>query len=350
MLHFPTIGKEKNEGSVMKTMKAYVTQTFGAEARFETAEIPIPDAKPRHIIIEVKATSINPIDNKFFRHDIGFNPQLPAVLHGDVAGIVSEIGTEVESFEVGDEVYACAGGFKGTAGALADFMPADSRLVAKKPTSLSFAEAAALPLVAITAWESLIDAAKIQAGEHVLVHGGTGGVGHVGIQLAKAKEAQVSTTVSSKAKADMAIRLGADHTILYHEESVEEYVQRLTNGVGFDAVYDTVGGATFDQSLKATRKWGRIAALFTGTDSPTKDLLPAFLNGLTIHTENMSIPLVTGEGRPHHGEILRAVAKLVDEGKLTPLIHEKRFTFDEVNEAHALFEAKSYTGKIVLTR
>ena len=334
----------------MKTMTAYVTRTFGPEARIEKAEIPMPDLKPGHIIIDVKATSINPIDNKFLRNDLGFNPQLPAVLHGDVAGVVSEIGSGVGDFEVGDEVYACAGGFIGTGGALADFMAADAKLVAKKPTSVSFVEAAAIPLVAITAWESLIDAVKIKAGDHVLVHGGTGGVGHVGIQLAKVKGAQVSTTVSSNDKAQIAKQLGADHTILYHEESVEDYVKRLTNGVGFDVVYDTVGGATFEQSLKATRKWGRISTLFTGTDSSTKDLLPAFIKGLTIHTENMSIPLVTGEGRDHHGEILRRVAEMVQEGQLKPLIHNKPFSFAEINEAHALFEAKLHIGKIVFTK
>ncbi len=333
----------------MKTMKSYVTRTYGPEAHFVSAEIPVPELTSGQILIEVKGTSINPIDNKFLRNDLGINPDLPAILHGDVAGVVSAVGPGVQGFEVGDEVYACAGGFKGSAGALVEFMPADARLVAHKPNSLSFAETAALPLVVITAWESLIDSAKIQPGEHVLVHGGTGGVGHVGIQLAKARGARVATTVSAKDKAKIAMSLGADEIINYREESVEEYVQRLTGGLGFDAVYDTVGGATFDQSLKATRKRGRIVTVFTGTDSTTKDLMTAFINAITVHTQNMSIPLITGEGRDHHGEILREVAKLVDEGKLKPLIHEQHFTFEEANEAHALFEAKKYTGKIVLT-
>lgn len=333
----------------MKTMKAYVTRSCGAQACFEAAEIPVPELVSGQVLIKVKGTSINPIDNKFLRNDLGINPDLPAILHGDVAGVVASVGPEGQGFEPGDEVYACAGGFKGTHGALAEFMPADARLVAKKPNSLSFAEAAALPLVAITAWESLIDSAKIQKGEHVLVHGGTGGVGHVGIQLAKAMGARVATTVSSKDKAKIAMSLGADNTINYLEEAIEEYVQRLTNGLGFDAVYDTVGGTTFEQSLKATRQRGRIVTVFTGTGSTTKDLMTAFIKALTVHTQNMSIPLVTGEGRGHHGEILREVAKLVDEGKLKPLIHEKYFTFDQVNEAHALFEAKMQTGKIVLT-
>jgi len=329
-------------------MKAYIARECGPDACLELAEIETPKPREGEILVAVRATSINPVDNKFLRHELGINPDLPAVLHGDVAGVVSAIGPGVQGFEISDEVYACAGGFKGTSGALAEFMPADARLVAHKPKSLSFGEAAALPLVVITAWESLIDSAKIQRGEHVLVHGGTGGVGHVGVQLAKANGTRVAATVSSNEKAEIARRLGADDVINYREESVAEYVQRLTDGRGFDVVYDTVGGPIFNQSLQATRKRGRIVTVFTGTDSTTQDLMNAFIKAATIHTQNMSIPLVTGEGREHHGEILREVADLVDGGKLKPLIDPTRFTFAQANEAHALFESKKHVGKIVL--
>ena len=329
-------------------MKAYITQKYGADGRFELAEIDTPEPGEGEILINVKATSINPIDNKLLRHELGFNPELPAVLHGDVAGIVSAVGPGVHSFEVGDEVYACAGGFIGTPGALAEYIPADERLVAHKPKSLSFAEAAALPLVVLTAWESLIDSANIQPGEHVLVHGGTGGVGHVGVQLAKAKGARVAATVSSDEKAEIAHSLGADDIINYREESVEAYVQRLTDGRGFDVVYDTVSGPVFGQSLNATRIRGRIVTVFTGTESTSLDLMNAFIKAATIHTQNMSIPLITGEGRAHHGEILRKAAELADAGKLKPLIDSNRFTFAQANEAHALFESGTHVGKIVL--
>jgi NADPH2:quinone reductase len=329
-------------------MKAYITREYGTDARFELAEIETPKPGEGEILIDVKATSINPIDNKLLRHELGFNPELPAVLHGDVAGVVSAVGPNVHGFEIGDEIYACAGGFIGTPGALAEYMPADERLVAHKPKSLSFVEAAALPLVVLTAWESLIDSAKIQAGEHVLVHGGTGGVGHVGVQLAKAKGARVAATVSSEDKAEIASSLGADDIINYREETVDSYVQRLTDGRGFDVVYDTVSGPVFDQSLNATRNRGRIITVFTGTESTTLDLMNAFIKAATVHTQNMSIPLITGEGREHHGEILREAAKLADAGKLKPLIDPNRFTFTQANEAHALFESNKHVGKIVL--
>jgi len=329
-------------------MKAYITRKYGTDARFELAGIETPEPVEGEVLIGVKATSINPIDNKLLRHELGFNPELPAVLHGDVAGVVSAVGPGVQKFEIGDEVYACAGGFIGTPGALAEYMPADESLVAHKPKSLSFAEAAALPLVVLTAWESLIDSANIQPGEHVLVHGGTGGVGHVGVQLAKAKGARVAATVSSDEKAEIARSLGADDIINYREESVEAYVQRLTDGRGFDAVYDTVSGPVFGQSLNATRIRGRIVTVFTGTEPTTLDLMNAFIKAATIHTQNMSIPLITGEGRAHHGEILQEAANLVDAGRLKPLIDQNRFTFAQANEAHALFESGKHIGKIVL--
>lgn len=170
----------------MKTIKVYQTQTYGPEARFELVEIPAPKLSSGQILIEVKATSLNPMDNKILRHELR-GPELPAILHGDVSGVVSAVGPNVADFIVGNEVYACAGGFIGTSGALTEFMVADVSLVASKPSSLSFIEAAALPLVVITAWESLIDSAKIQPDEHVLIHGGVGGVGHVAVQLAKAR-------------------------------------------------------------------------------------------------------------------------------------------------------------------
>ena len=328
-------------------MKAYLTQSYGPEARFEAAEISVPVPASGQILIEVIATSLNPVDNMLLRQDLGMNPDLPAVLHGDVAGIVSAIGQGVREFQTGEEVYSCAGGFKGHGGALADFMVADARLVAHKPQTLDFASAAGLPLVAITAWEGLIDCADVQPGQHVLIHGGTGGVGHVALQLAKSKGARVATTISTEEKAKIVRDLGADDIINYREQSVEQYVQTLTGGRGFDIVFDTIGGKNLDHSFAATRNKGQVINILAFA---SHDLTPAILRSLTIHIENMSLPLLTGVGREKQGEILRQIAALVDDGKLKPLIHEKRFSFDQVNEAHALYETKRHTGKIVLTR
>ena len=146
-------------------MKAFRVHEYGEAAKFIEDEVNKPSAKQGHVVIEVKASSLNPIDHKLLKRDLGINPTLPATLHMDVAGVVTEVGEGVTTFKLGDEIYGCAGGLKGEAGniegALADFMLADSNLIALKPKSLSFSESAALPLVTITAWEGLFDLSLI---------------------------------------------------------------------------------------------------------------------------------------------------------------------------------------------
>jgi NADPH:quinone reductase len=332
----------------MSTMKAVVAKTVGPDARLESVELPIPEPQAGQVLIEVKASSLNPIDNVFLRmHLEGMSPDLPAALHGDVAGIVSAVGPGVEAFAVGDEVYGCPGGFRGHGGALADFMLADADLLARKPASLDFAQAAAMPLVTLTAWEGLIDRAGLQPGQHVLIQGGCGGVGHIAIQIAKAHGARVATTISSPEKAEIALSLGADDIVNYRHEAVEQSVHRLTEGRGFDIVYDTVGGAVLDRSFRAVRHKGQVINIL-GFNS--HDLSPAFRKGVTLHLENMTLPLLTGQGRARQGEILAQAADLVEAGKLKPLLDPNQFTFAQANEAHALYESRKHVGKIVLTR
>ncbi|MDT3498994.1 alcohol dehydrogenase catalytic domain-containing protein, partial [Bacillus toyonensis] len=156
-------------------MKAQIIHSFGDSSVFQLEEVPKPKLLPGHVLIHVKATSVNPIDTKMRSGAVAsVAPEFPAILHGDVAGIVIEVGEGVSKFKAGDEVYGCAGGFKGTtSGALAEFMLADARLIAHKPKNITMEEAAALPLVAITAWESLFDRAHIKPGQNVLIHGAT---------------------------------------------------------------------------------------------------------------------------------------------------------------------------------
>lgn len=332
-------------------MKAHLVHEYGEAAQFIETEVAAPKIKPNHVIIDVKATSLNPIDYKIRTLDMGINPDLPATLHMDVAGIITEIGEGVTQFKVGDEVYGCAGGLQGAAGkidgALADYMLADTNLIALKPKSLNFLEAAALPLVSITAWEALIDRAKIKPGDHVLIHAGTGGVGHLAIQLAKNSGARVATTVSTQAKAEIAKKLGADEIIFYRDKSVADYVKSLTNDNGFDVVFDTVGADNLDKSFEAVRINGTVVGIMVTQDA--HDLKPLFLKGLNVHMVFMLLPMLTGKGREHHGYILNEIAKLVDTGKITPLIHEHSFKFNQSNEAHALFATNKHLGKIILT-
>jgi len=328
-------------------MKAQVIEKFGGTDVFEMKDIARPEAGAGEVLIKVKATSVNPVDAKIRSgHLAALGAAFPAILHGDVAGIIETVGTGVTAFKPGDEVYGCAGGLKGFGGALAEFMVADARLIAKKPRNLDFAQAAALPLVALTAWEGLVDKASFGPGAKVLVHGGTGGVGHVALQLAKARGAYVVATVSGPEKAKIARDLGADATIDYRNEAVETYVQTHTGGRGFDVVFDTIGGETLARSIQAAAPNGHV---ISSQSDGKHDLTPAHLKGLSIHNVLMLLPMLTGENRAHHGEILREIATLAEAGKIRPLIAEKRFTLREVGDAHAYLEDKKAVGKVVVT-
>ena len=183
-------------------------------------------------------------------------PELPGILQGDMAGTVAQVGEGVEGFAEGDEVYGCVGGFKGLPGVLSEYALADARLLSKKPSNLSMVEAATLPLVGITAWNALIDRAEIASGQKVLVHASCGGVGHIGLQLAKAFGAEVHATASDDRKIGLGFELGADRMINYKQTDVDSYVRSETDGKGYDAVFDTVGGKCLDDSFQATRIGG----------------------------------------------------------------------------------------------
>ena len=326
-------------------MRAYVVQSYGPEATFEIADMPKPAVQPGHILIQVKATSLNPVDWKIRTLGLPFAPDLPAVLHGDVAGVVAEVGEGVTTFQIGDEVYGCAGGVKGQGGALAEYMLADAQLMAHKPRSLGFREAAALPLVSITAWDGLIDRARVQAGQQVLVHAASGGVGHIAIQLAALKGATVYTTASSKRKGQLGIQLGAKEWIDYQDESPKDYTSRITRGTGFDIVFDTLGGPNIDRSFEATAYNGQVITIVSHS---THDLSLMHQRGLTLHVVFMLLPMLIDEGRAHHAQILQQIATWVDEGQLTPLVDPERFTLEDINRAHEYFAAGKHTGKIVI--
>lgn len=328
-------------------MRAQVITRYGGPEVFETQDVPVPDLKPGHVLIRCAASSVNPVDTKIRAGMPAFKPDVPAILHGDVAGVVEAVGGGGDAFKPGDEVYACAGGVKGMAGALAEFMLADADLVALKPASLSMAEAAALPLVTITAWEALIDRARVQPGDKVLIHAGAGGVGHVAVQIAKAAGAIVHATVSTPEKQAIARELGADHVIDYRSVPVADYVAQYTGGKGFDVVFDTVGGGNIDHSFEAVRALGQVVLIAART---SHDLSPLHSKGVSLHVVLMLLPMLLGRGVARHGDILRRAADLVANGRLRPLIDPRRFAFEQVGEAHALLESGKAVGKVVLER
>ncbi|OCQ23164.1 quinone oxidoreductase [Pseudoalteromonas luteoviolacea] len=324
-------------------MKAMVIKELGSSDVFQLEEREKPRIKSGHLVIEVKATSVNPLDTMLRSTETPWSDNLPEILHGDVAGTVIEVGEDVTNFRIGDAVYGCAGGISGINGALCEYMLVDARLMAHKPTTLSMKEAAALPLVAITAWEALHDKLKIQSGDHILIHGATGGVGHLAIQLAKYFGATVSATVKPR-NLSVANTLNADNIINVEEQTVSEYVEKLTGGVGFDAVFDTIAGKNIQHSFEAARINGNVA-----TTLPIDDTLQVALKSLSLHSVLMLIPLINGINRESHGKILAYISTLVDKGVIKPLIDKSDFSIWEVAKAHERYHSGQAVGKIALT-
>ncbi|MDL2145446.1 zinc-dependent alcohol dehydrogenase family protein [Flavobacterium tructae] len=323
-------------------MRALLTTTY--ESDFVSTEIEKPTPKEREVLIKIHASGVNPIDNKI---RIGVSPYaspvLPAVLGTDLAGVVEAVGKNVTDFKVGDEVYGLAGGVLGLQGTLAEYTAVDADLLAIKPKNLSMKEAAAVPLVLLTAWEGLIDRAKVKKGDQVLVHAGAGGVGHMVVQLARIFGADVYATVSPQ-KAAIVESYGAT-PIDYKTAKVKDYVKQFTGGKGFDIIYDTVGGQSLDDSFAAIRHYGQIASCYAfGTHA----LATGSLRSASLHGVFVLHPMISGEGRKHHGDILKEAAKFIEEGKLKPLIDPRNFTLDTAMDAHKAVSDSSSVGKIVV--
>lgn len=323
-------------------MYAYVVQE--AHGEFKRVDITRPTPGSGQVLVRVHAAGVNPLDLKIRAGAAGHAKHpLPAVLGLDMAGVVEESGPGVTQFRPGDEVYGMVGGVGGLQGTLAEFVLTSTNLLALKPKSLSMRQAAAVPLITITAWEGLVDRAKVHAGQTVLVHAGAGGVGHITVQLAKAFGAEVFATVSAEKEA-IAERFGAT-AIDYRTLSTEEYVARHTSGAGFDIVYDTVGGATLDASFIAAKRY--IGHVVSCLGWGTHALAPLSFRGATYSGVFTLMPLLLDPALGHHGEILQEAAKLADAGKLTPMMHERRFTGAEIAAAYAAVEAGD-VGKVVV--
>lgn len=318
---------------------------YGEQARFETAQVPTPDVKAGHVLVKIAASSVNTVDTmiRTMGDDLPLAPPVPAILGMDFAGTVEAVGEGVTDIHAGDEVYGCAGGLADLPGSLAEFILADRRLLALKPQTLSAREAAALPLVAITAYEGLQRAGTC-AGQKVLVHGGSGGVGHVALQLARHFGADVYSTGGGQRQLELIAQLGAT-PINYKTETVEDYVTAHTQGAGFDVVFDSVGGANMTNSFAAAALNGQIA---TTVSMCELDLTPAHFKGLSLHVVFMLIPMLHDAGREEHARILADVASIVDAGGLTPVLDDSSFTLEQATDAHARLESRQAMGKVVI--
>jgi NADPH2:quinone reductase len=324
-------------------MRAIALSEFGGPEVLKSQELPVPVPGEHDLLIEVHACGLNPIDFKVRRGALAKGRPMPLILGFDVSGVVRDTGRAVNGFRAGDQVYAAPSLARN--GANAEFVCVDARMAAPKPKTLDHIQAAALPLVTITAWEALLKRAKIESGETVLIHAGGGGVGHVAIQLAKLHGCRVLTTASSAASIGLCEQLGADVIINYREADFAEHVKQETNGRGLPVILDTVGGDTFNRSLDCVAPDGR---LITCVGTPS-DKIPQKLFRLcaTLIFEFMGAPGIYGIRLEGHGNILRAAAKLVDEGKLKPHV-SRVLSFGEIAEGHRLLEAGHVTGKLVM--
>ena len=326
-------------------MKAMLIHDFGGPEVFEAAELPMPEIGPGQVLLRIAATSVNTVDTMIRQMgpDLPISPQPPAVLGMDFAGTVEAVGEGVDEYAVGDEVYGCAGGLADLQGALAEYMLADARLIAHKPSTLSMREAAALPLVGITAYEGLTRAG-IAAGQKVLVHGGAGGVGHVALQLARHFGAEVCATAGGDPQLALIEELGATG-INYRTQQVADYVAQHTGGAGFDLVFDSVGGANMANSFEAARLNGQVASTVSLVEL---DLSVAHFKGLSLHVVFMLIPMIYDQGRERHGQILAELARIAEAGELKPVLDQERFSLADVGAAHARLASGEAMGKIAI--
>ncbi len=328
-------------------MKAVVINRFGGPEVFETCEMPRPQAGPGEVVIAVKATSVNPVDWKIRKGSLEvFAADFPIILHGDCAGVIADIGKDVEGFQTGDPVYAFANGLIGKPGALAEYMAADARMVARKPDHLSFEEAAALPLVWATAYMALMDRFTVRPGSKVLIHGGTGGVGSLAVQLAAARlDVEITATCGSEEKCRLAENLGAKKAFNYKTTSVTEMVAEATQGKGFDVIFNTIGQAAINQSVEAAA-FGATILDINGV-FPTQG--PFQFKQLGLISIFAGHPIINDFGQEKVGHCLRDLTLLAEAGKVRPLIDPQRFTFATIGEAHSYQETGNPAGKVVVS-
>lgn len=329
-------------------MQAIVMPECGPADILQLAELPLPTiSAPDQVRVRLKAAGVNPIDTKLRRNGTFFPDRLPAVLGCDGAGIVDEVGTAVSRFKPGDAVYFCYGGLGDRAGNYAEYSVIPESWLAAKPASLDFNQAAAAPLVLITAWEALHDRARIEAGQQILIHAGAGGVGHVAIQLACEAGTRVATTVGGNDKAAFVTDLGAERPILYRDEDFVGAVDRWTGGHGVAVAMDNVGGNLLQQTFPAVKFYGDVVTLLLPKQNT--DWSVARQRNLRISLEVMLTPMLFDLplARQHQSTILETCAGLFDAGSLR--IHVGNvLPLSEAARAHQMIENGSTMGKIVL--
>mgnify|MGYP003581948491 FL=1 len=330
-------------------MKAFVVDRYGKQERLRAADVPEPDVQEDDVLIQVHATAVNQLDSKLrngeFKPILPYRP--PFILGHDVAGVVVRVGPRVRQFKVGDEVYARPDDFR--IGTFAELIAVKEDSVAIKPKNITMEEAASIPLVGLTAWQALVEKARLKKGQKVFIQAGSGGVGTFAIQLAKHLGATVATTTSA---GNMALvkSLGADVVIDYKQDAFEE---RLS---GYDVVLNSQDGKTLAKSLGVLQAGGHLISI-SGPPDPqfaedtkapwlVKQVMRALSWGTRRQAQRLKVSY-TFLFMKASGSQLRQITSLIESGAIRPVI-DKVFPFESTNEAMAYVESGRAKGKVVI--
>jgi len=330
-------------------MKAFLVDRYGSAEQVRLSEVPDPAVREDDVLIQIHAAGVNPLDSKLrdgeFKLILPY--QLPLILGNELAGIVVRVGAGVRRFKVGDEVYARPG--KDRIGAFAELIAVKEDELALKPKRLSMEEAASIPLVGLTAWQALIETAKLKKGQKVLIHAGSGGVGTFAIQLAKHVGAFVATTTSTE-NIDLVKRLGADRVIDYKKERFETVLR------DYDVVLNSLDAQTLKKPLQVLKPGGQLISI-SGPPDPqfatSMQLNPVFK--LLMRLLSFKIRRLAGQRRVSYsflfmrasGAQLEQISSLIEAGKLRPVL-DRVFPFESVKAAMAYVETGRAKGKVVV--
>ncbi|WP_009960443.1 NADP-dependent oxidoreductase [Verrucomicrobium spinosum] len=330
-------------------MKSFLIDHYAKHGALRPGESPTPELRDNDVMVEIHAAGVNLLDHKIRSGELKLilPYRLPLVLGNDVAGVVVRVGSNVRRFKLGDEVYARPA--QDRIGTFAEYIAMDEADVAMKPANLTMEEAASLPLVALTAWQVLVERANLQKGQKVLIHAGSGGVGTIAIQLARHLGAHVATTTST-ANVDLVKSLGADVVVDYKNDDFEKVLQ------GYDVVLNSLGKDTLEKSLAVLKPGGKLISI---SGPPDPDL--AREQGLNWIMQKIVSLLSFGIRRKAqsrqisysflfmraNGAQLSQITSLIEAGKIRPVV-DRVFPFESTNEAMAYVETGRAKGKVII--
>ncbi|NIK77653.1 alcohol dehydrogenase [Paenibacillus castaneae] len=330
-------------------MKAMIIEKYGKDVPLLMTERPMPDIGEHDVLVEIHAASLNPIDFKVKEGKVKFllKYDMPLILGNDFSGVVVKVGDRVNEFKPGDEVYGRPR--KSRIGTLAEYIAVHQDDISLKPRNLNFEEAASIPLVGLTTYQAFYDILKLQKGQKILIHAGSGGVGTFAIQLAKLMGAYVATTAGDKGY-NLVKSLGADRIINYRKENFEELL------TGYDAVYDTLGGTVLRKSFQVLKLNGKIVSI-SGLPNARfgKEAQLGWLKTtlLSIVSHKLTALEKKTQTSYHYlfmkpnGAQLKKIKKFIEEGHIMPVI-DKVFKFEEAPQALKYLEGGSAKGKVVI--